>query len=96
MSAQALRGHQINAPGQNGFQVVHQQKISVKVFTTRLEGHKKINITLRVNRLITRKRAEDGAACETHRPQGVGIHREPSQNIRAMGDRGDPRTRDEG
>jgi hypothetical protein len=49
-----------------------------------------------VNRLITRKRAEDGAACETNRPQGVGIHREPSQNIRAMGDRGDPRNRDEG
>jgi hypothetical protein len=46
--------------------------------------------------LITRKRSENRATCEPHRPQIVGILREPSQNIRAMGDRGDPRTRDEG
>jgi hypothetical protein len=46
--------------------------------------------------LITRKRSENRAACEPHRPQIAGIHREPSQNIRAMGDRGDLRTRDEG
>lgn len=38
--------------------------------------------------LIMCKRTEDRAACESHRPQSAGIHRQPSQNIGAMGDRG--------
>jgi hypothetical protein len=76
--------------------VVHEFKVGIKIFAARLEAHQKINITLKMDSLITRKRAEDGAACETHRPQIAGINREPCQNIRAMGDRGDPHTRDEG
>jgi len=96
MPAQALRGHQINAPGQDRFQVVHELKVGIKIFAARLEAHQKINTTLRMDSLITRKRSENRAACEPHRPQIAGIHREPSQHIRAMGDRGDPRTRDEG
>jgi hypothetical protein len=43
----------------------------------------------------TRKRAEDGAACESHLPQGAGIGGEPIQHIRAMGGRGDPRSKDQ-
>lgn len=96
MSVQALRGHQINAPGQDRFQVVHEFQVGIKIFAARLEAHQKINITLRMDSLITRKRSENRSACEPHRPQIAGIHRDPSQNIRAMGDRGDPRTRDEG
>ena len=75
--------------------MVHEFKEGIKIFAARLEAHQKIDITLRMDRLITRKRAEDRAACESHRPQGAGIGSEPIQNIRAMGDRGDPRSRDE-
>lgn len=90
MSAQALRCNQINAPGQEHFQVVHQFQIRIKIFAARLEGHQKINITVWVDRLITPKRAEDGAACKPHRPQRARICSQSSQNIRALGDRGNP------
>jgi superfamily II DNA or RNA helicase len=64
MSAQGLHGHQINAPSQNRFQVAHQLKIGVKVFAARCERHQEIDVTVRIDCLIPRKRAEDGGCHE--------------------------------
>jgi hypothetical protein len=38
--------------------VVHEFKIGIKIFAARLEAHQKINITLRMDSLITRKRSK--------------------------------------
>ncbi len=90
MSAQAFRGHQINAPGQDRFQVIRELQKGVKILATKLERHQQINVTVWVNALITRKRAEDGAPSEPHLPQDAGISAEPIQNIRAIDGRRDP------
>jgi len=44
--------------------VIHEFQVGVKVFAARLEAHQKINITIRVNRLITRKRGMSQASCQ--------------------------------
>jgi hypothetical protein len=62
MPAQALCRHQINPPGQKHFQVIHEFQVGVKVFAASLKAHQQIHITVRPYRLITRKRAEHGAA----------------------------------
>ena len=90
MAAQAFHGHQINAPGKNRFQVIRELQKGVKILATRLECHQQIDVTVWVNALITRKRAEDGAPSEPHLPQDAGISAEPIQNIRAIDDRRDP------
>jgi hypothetical protein len=90
MSAQAFRGHQINAPGQDRFQVIRELQKGVKILMTRIKRHQQIDIAVWVNALITRKRAEDGAPSEPHLPQDAGIGAEPIQNIRAIGGRRDP------
>ncbi len=68
--------------------MVHQLQIGIKVFATRRKYHQEINVAVSVNQLITCERDEDGAACETNRPQDADIGAEPIQNIRAMGGRG--------
>ena len=90
MSAQAFYSHQINAPGKNRFQVIHQLKKGIKIFATRLKRHQQIDVAIWVNALITRKRAEDGAPSKPHRPQDAGVSAEAIQNIRAIDSRRNP------